>query len=75
MLTMSKSMLGEWSKTCRYCEGRAAANLVKLVQQRQHNAVPTVSEYTVKSILVRSFPQRSGARSHSIKFCCLLYSK
>ena len=23
--------LGEWSKTCRYCKGRAAANLAKLV--------------------------------------------
>ena len=22
--------LGEWSKTCRYCEGRAIANLAKL---------------------------------------------
>ena len=23
--------LGEWSKTCRYCKERAAANLAKLV--------------------------------------------
>ena len=35
--------LGEWSKTCRYCEGRAAANLAKLVKRRQNHAVPTVS--------------------------------
>ena len=25
------SSLGEWSKTCSYCEGRTAANLAKLV--------------------------------------------
>ena len=33
-------LLGEWSKTCK---GRTAANLAKLVQQRQYYAVPTVS--------------------------------
>ena len=38
-----RQSLGEWTKTCRYCEGHAAANLAKLVQWHQHHDVPTVS--------------------------------